>query len=307
MPKIVAALLAALCAVLVAACGGSASQEPPSAVGDRLPVVATFSILGDVVAAVGGDRVAVTTLVGPDGDAHVYEPTPQDAAAVADAAIVFENGLGFETWLEELVDGSGTRATRVVTTEGIEPGVLVEDGVEEQDPHVWQDVRNEIVVVERVRDALVAADPAGGGTYEANAAAYVDELEALDEEIAARVDELPAERRKLVTTHDAFGYFARRYGFEIVGTALPVSTEAADPAAGDVAALVDRIAAAGVPAIFAENIENQALLERIAGDAGVVLGPDLYSDALGPAGSAGATYVGMMRANADAIVGALAR
>lgn len=305
MPRIVAALLAALCAVLVAACGGGTGADPARPTGDRLRVVATFSILGDVVANVGSDRVALTTLVGPDGDAHVYEPTPQDAAAIANAAVVFENGLGFEAWLDELVEGSGTTAVRVVTTDGIEAGVLVEDGVEEQDPHVWQDVQNEIVVAEHVRDALVAADPDGKDAYEANAAAYIDELEALDAEIEERVASLPAERRKLVTTHDAFGYFARRYGFEIVGTALPVSTEAADPAAGDVAALVDRIRAAGVPAIFAENIENQALLERVASDAGVALGQDLYSDALGPAGSPGETYLGMMRANSDAIVGAL--
>lgn len=307
MPRIVAALLAALCAVVVAACGGGSGADPAGPTDDRLRVVATFSILGDVVANVGGDRVALTTLVGPDGDAHVYEPTPQDAAAIANAAVVFENGLGFEAWLDELVEGSGTTAVRVVTTDGIEAGVLVEEGVEEQDPHVWQDVRNEIVVAEHVRDALVAADPDGKDAYEANAAAYMDELEALDAEIEERVASLPAERRKLVTTHDAFGYFARRYGFEIVGTALPLSTEAADPAAGDVAALVDRIEAAGVPAIFAENIENQALLERIANDAGVEPGPDLYSDALGPAGSAGATYLGMMRTNVDAIVGALSR
>lgn len=307
MPRIVAALLAALCAVVVAACGGGSAADPARPTDDRLRVVATFSILGDVVANVGGDRVALTTLVGPDGDAHVYEPTPQDAAAIANAAVVFENGLGFEAWLDELVEGSGTTAVRVVTTNGIEAGVLVEEGVEEQDPHVWQDVRNEIVVAEHVRDALVAADPDGKDAYEANAAAYMDELEALDAEIEERVASLPAERRKLVTTHDAFGYFARRYGFEIVGTALPLSTEAADPAAGDVAALVDRIEAAGVPAIFAENIENQALLERIANDAGVEPGPDLYSDALGPAGSAGATYLGMMRTNVDAIVGALSR
>lgn len=306
MQKLVPVLLAALCALVVAACGGGSGEDEARSPDERLPVVATFSILGDVVANVGGDRIALTTLVGPDGDAHVYEPTPQDAAAITDAAIVFENGLGFETWLDELVEGSGSSAVRVVTTEGIEPGVLVEDGVEEQDPHVWQDVRNVIVVAGHVRDALVAADPAGKDAYEANAARYVEQLEALDAEIAGRVGELPAEQRKLVTTHDAFGYFARRYGFEIVGTALPVSTEAADPAAGDVAALVDRIRAAGVPAIFAENIENQALLERVASDAGVVLGNDLYSDALGPEGSPGETYVGMMRANADAIVGALA-
>lgn len=294
--------------------------------GDAIPVVATYSILGDFVAEVGGDRIALRTLVGPGGDAHTFEPSPDDGAALVEAAVIFENGLGFETWLDELYEASGSEATRVVVTDEIEPltfGGADDEGSadgspaaaspageaaeEEPDPHVWQDVANAELMVAAVRDGLAAADPEGAEAYEANAAAYLAELAALDEEIVGLVEALPEAERKLVTSHDALAYFADRYGFEVVGTAIAsVSTEAADPSAGEIAALVEAIRATGVPAIFAENIHSPELIARIAEEADVALAPTLYTDALGEPGSEGGTYVEMMRFNAETIVGALA-
>jgi ABC-type Zn uptake system ZnuABC Zn-binding protein ZnuA len=180
------------------------------------------------------------------------------------------------------------------------------DGHGQFDPHVWHDVANVIILVGNIRDALVATDPARAELYEANVAAYIAELEALDASIRGQVGTLPPERRKLVTSHDTFGYFADAYGFEVIGTTLgSISTEAGDPSARDIATLITQIEEAGVPAIFAENVANPDLMESIAAEAGVVLAPPLYTDALGPQGSPGETYVGMMQSNVTTIVDAL--
>lgn len=308
----------------LAACTPAAA---PSA-GAGLKVVATFSILGDVVQNVGGDRVTVRTLVGADGDAHTFEPAPSDGVALAEAAVVFENGLEFETWLDDLYTASGSKATRVVTSEGVE-AIEMEAGLDhedddhadeagtpaaeddhghehgEHDPHIWHSTANMAIVVGNIERALSAADPAGQATYQANAQKYLTELKALEAELTAQIDGLPAERRKLVTSHDTFGYFARQYGFEIVATALAVSTEAAEPSAQEVAELVGEIKAAGVPAIFAENVTNPALITQIAQEAGVKVAPTLYTDALGRPGTPGETYLKLMRYNVSAIVAAL--
>jgi ABC-type Zn uptake system ZnuABC Zn-binding protein ZnuA len=308
--------------VLLSACGGADTAAPATTVvpaasttNEKLDVVATFSILGDLVQNVGGDRVAVRTLVGPGGDAHTFEPSPADSVALSEASLVFENGLGFEPWLDELYTSSGSRATRVVVTERIEPIKATEGGEQaagdqpghdESDPHVWSDAGNAIRMVETIRDALAKADTANADTYNANAERYLAELKGLDDFIVAETNKLPSQRRKLVTIHDTFGYFARRYGYEMVGTALgSTSTEAADPSAGELARLIEQIKAAGVPAIFAENVHNPNLMNRIAADAGVKLGPSLYTDALGEPGSEGDTYLKMMRYNVSAIVTAL--
>lgn len=330
--------LLALLSLLVA-CGSQPAAAPiaaPTNAPEPLNVIATYSILGDFVTTIGGDLVNVTTLVGPGGDAHTYEPKPSDSAALAEAAILFENGLFFEEWLDDLYSASGSQATRVVVTEKITPLPAPEGGEHDEhaedeehteeagtatvsgtpeaeehaegefDPHVWHDPTNAMAMVEAVRAALVAADPANTATYDANAKAYTTQLTELNAFVEQEVAKLPAERRKLVTSHDTFGYFAARYGFEIVGTALgAVSTEVADPAAGELAELVGDIQAAGVPAIFAENVSNQDLMETIAREAGVVLAPTLYTDALGEPGSEGATYVEMIRYNVMTIVNAL--
>ena len=288
--------------------------------GVPLQVVASFSILGDLVKNVGGEAVAVTTLIGPGVDAHTYDPAPADLVVLTKADVIFENGLGFEPWLDRFFASAEPSGARMVVTEGITPreagadehegeAQVEEDGADEHgqfDPHVWHDVANVIVMAGNIRDALVTADPARAELYEANAAAYIAELEALDASIREQVGTLPEERRKLVTSHDTFGYFADAYGFDVLGTALgSLSTEAGDPSARDIATLITEIEEAGVPAIFAENVANPDLMESIAAEAGVSLAPPLYTDALGPQGSPGETYIGMMQSNVTTIVDAL--
>lgn len=278
-----------------------------------LSAVATFSILGDLVQNVAGDHVQVVTLVGPDGDAHTFEPTPADSVALTKAALIFENGLGLEPWLDDLYSASGATAPRVVVSGGVELLSLHEaehDQADtehgEFDPHIWHNVANAIQMVENIRAALSAADPAHADAYTANAENYLAELKELDSWVQDQVATLPADRRKLVTSHDTFGYFAAAYGFEIVGTAMgAASTEAADPSARELAQLAETIKAADVPTIFAENVANPQLIEQIAREAGVSVGPPLYTDALGKAGSEGDSYIRMMRYNVDAIVTAL--
>ncbi|MBI4506970.1 MAG: zinc ABC transporter substrate-binding protein [Chloroflexi bacterium] len=288
----------------------AASAKPQASAaptGPKLKVVATFSVLGDLVKQVGGDRVDLAVIVGPEGDAHTFEPSPADVASLAGAALIFENGLEFEPWLEKIYPSSQSKTTRVIVTEGLSAPIRVEEHGE-YDPHVWHDVQNAMHMVRVIRDALVAADAANAATYRANAEKYLAELQQLDSWIAERVKALPEGRRKLVTAHDTFEYFARRYGFAIVGTALgSVSTEVADPAAAKIAALINEIKAAGVPAIFAENVSNPRLMQRIASEAGVTLVTDLYTDALGKPGTPGDTYAKMLRSNVEKIVSALSR
>jgi zinc/manganese transport system substrate-binding protein len=296
----------------------SFAQTPVA--GEPVQVVASFSILGDLVKNVGGEAVAVTTLIGPGVDAHTYDPAPADLVVLTKADVIFENGLGFEPWLDRFFASAQPSGARIVVTEGITPReagangehegeAQVEDGADEHgkfDPHVWHDVANVIVMVGNIRDALVVADPARAELYEANAAAYIAELEALDATIREQVGTLPEERRKLITSHDTFGYFADAYGFDVLGTALgSLSTEAGDPSARDIAMLITQIEEAGVPAIFAENVANPDLMESIAAEAGVELAPPLYTDALGPQESPGGTYIGMMESNVTTIVDAL--
>lgn len=281
----------------------------------RLAVVATFSTLGDLVKNVGGERVEVVVLVGPGQDTHTFKPSPADVARLARAELVFENGLEFEGWLDKQYAASGTRARRVVATEGMTPqkaGHAHAEGAAEPahdhgefDPHVWHDVKHVMHMVATIRDALARADPTGAAVYKANAERYLAELTALDAWVVEQVRGLPEERRTLVTNHDTFGYFASRYGFAVVGTALPVSTEAAEPSAGELAKLVQRIRRAGAPAVFTENVSNPKLMERIAKEAGVKVAPPLYTDALGPPGGEAETYVKMMRYNVATIVSAL--
>lgn len=270
-----------------------------------LKAVASFSILGDFVEQVGGDRVAVTTLVGPDGDAHVYQPTPADARAVAAAGIVIVNGLHFEGWLDRLTEAAGTTAPVLVATDGITPREFPEgEGEEEEhaghdhgstDPHAWQSVPNAKVYVANIMAALSAADPAGAETYAANAAAYTTKLDALDAEIRDAVTAIPENRRTIVTSHDAFGYFGDTYGLTFEAP-QGLSTES-EASAQDVASLITEIKAEQIPAVFMENITDPRLLKQIAAETGAKIGGTLYSDALsGPDGPA-STYIDMMENN----------
>lgn len=314
-PRRIATVGAGALASLVVAAGCRAA-DPHGSGSERLRVVATFSILGDLVGQVGGDAITLHVLVGPDGDAHSFEPRPADGVVLAEADLVFENGLAFEPWLDDLYAASGSTARRVVVTDGLEArpaggeaqSAAYDDGRDpaEFDPHMWQDVAASMGMVEAVAAALVQADGANAALYRDNATSYLAQLADLDARIAAQFAQLPAERRRLITAHDSLGYFARRYGFEVVTTVLGSSTaDSADPAAGDIARLIDNIRSTGVPAVFAENVAPSDLMWRVAQGSGVKIVDTLYTDALGRDGTAGDTYIRMMSFNAAEITDAL--
>ena len=278
--------------------------QAPARAQEKLKVVATFSILADFVKNVGGDRIAVTALVGPNGDAHVYQPSPGDAKMLSDAKVVFTNGLGFEGWMARLVKASGTKAPMIVATKGIKPRKSADDhGHGEADPHAWQSVANAKLYVANIRDALAAADPAGKAAYEGNAVAYLAKLDALDAEVRAMVAKIPADRRKIITTHDAFGYFASAYGVAFIAP-QGVSTES-EVSARDVAKIITQIRKQKIPAVFLENISDKRLLERIGAESGARIGGTLYSDALTDEKGLAPTYLDMMRHNVKQLAVAL--
>lgn len=291
----------AIAAILLAGLGAA-----PAAAQDRLKAVATFSILADLVKNVGGDRVEVISLVPPNGDAHVYSPSPADAKKLADAQLVFTNGLGFEGWIARLVKSSATKANVIVATKGIKPlqaagghGHSHDAG----DPHAWQSVVNARVYVANIRDALVAKDPANKAAYEANAAAYLGRLDALDKEVRESIARIPAERRRIITTHDAFGYFRAAYGVEFVAP-QGVSTDS-EASARDVARIIIQIRKQKIPAVFLENVSDARLLKRIADETGAKLGGTLYSDALTDEKGEAPTYIDMIRHNIRTLSAAL--
>jgi len=271
---------------------------------EKLHVVATFSILGDFVSKVGDDRVAVRTLVGPEADAHVFQPSPTDAADVGKAKVVFQNGLGFEGWMERLVQSSGYKGPLVVATKGIEPIKGEEHDHGEQDPHAWQSVPNAILYVANVKEGLCAADKDGCPVYTKNAEAYTAELRQVDEEIKSKMAAVPQKGRKVITSHDAFGYFAKAYGVAFLSP-TGVSTES-EASAKDVARLIDQIKKEGVKAVFVENITDTRLVEQIAKETGAKIGGTLYSDALSKADGPAKSYLDMMRHNVSLLAGAMA-
>ncbi len=280
-------------------CLALAASVAPAPAQDRLNVVASFSILGDFARNVGGERVSVTTLVGPDGDVHVYTPAPSDARKIADAKLVVINGLGLEGWLSRLVQSAGSKATMITASQGVTPRRLGSDA----DPHAWQSVANARIYVANIRDALVAADPAGAGIYRVNADRYLANLEALDRDVRAAVAQIPEGRRKVISTHDAFGYFAAAYGIEFIAP-QGVSTES-EASARDIAAIVTQIKASKIPAVFLENISDPRLMRRISTETGARIGGTLYSDSLtGEKGDA-PTYIDMVRHNIKALTSAL--
>ena len=284
---------------------GLSLAAPTSAWSDNpIPVVATFSILGDMVKRIGGDHVAVTTLVGADGDAHVYQPIPADARAVSQADILVFNGLAFEGWLDRLVEASNFDGIRVVASEGIEP-IAFENGDDHAafDPHAWQSLANAVVYVDNITAVLATADPANASSYYRNRAAYVAEIEALDAEIREIAAALPEDGRTVVTSHDAFGYFSEAYGLHFVAP-HGVSTES-EPSAADVAALIRQIRGEGIKAIFIESITDSRLLEQIANETGASIGGTLYSDSLSNPDGPASTYLDMMRYNALTLARAL--
>jgi zinc/manganese transport system substrate-binding protein len=271
----------------------------PARAEDRLNVVASFSILGDFVKNVGGERVSVTTLVGADGDAHVYVPTPADAKKIADAKLVFVNGFGLEGWLPRLVKSAGGKASIVTATAGIAPLTRGSDA----DPHAWQSVANAKIYVGNIRDALVAADPASAALFRSHADAYLAKLDALDREVRAAVAQIPEGRRRVISTHSAFGYFAAAYGVEFIAP-IGVSTES-EASARDIAGIITQVRSAKIPAVFLENMSDPRLIRRISAETGAKVGGTLYSDSLTAEKGDAPTYIGMVRHNIKALTSAL--
>jgi zinc/manganese transport system substrate-binding protein len=274
----------------------------------KVKAVTSFSILADFVREVGGERVEVASLVGPDGDGHVFSPTPADANKVANADIMIINGLGFEGWINRLMKASRSKAAVVTASTGVQPiaGDDTHQGHDhgDQDPHAWQDVANAKIYVANIRDGLAAADPASKEIYDANATAYLARLDALDAEVRVAVARIPSERRKIIVTHDAFRYFAKAYGLEFMAP-QGVSTEA-EASAADVARIVRQVRTERIQALFLENVSDPRLIEQMARETGARIGGRLYSDALsGPTGPA-ATYIDMIRNNVAEISRALA-
>ena len=309
LPKSAALAAAAALLMLGASTAWARAAEP-------LKVVASFSILGDLVAEVGREHVQVRTLVGPNGDAHVYEPAPADARDTAAASVVFVNGLGLEGWLNRLVDASGYSGPVVVASSGVTPIDLGEEKtagmpVEEEggdpnaatDPHAWQSVANAKVYVANIRDALIAADPAGKDVYTANATAYLAKLDALEREVRDVIAKVPADRRRVITSHNAFGYFQDAYGVTFTAP-QGVSTEA-EASARDVAAIITQIRKQKIPAVFLENVTDPRLVQQIARETGAKIGGTLYSDALTDAKGDATTYIDLIRHNLKQLAAAL--
>ncbi len=307
---------------------------------DKVKVVATFSVLGDLVKEVGQEYVQVKTLVGADGDAHVYQPSPRDAGAVAKADLVVLNGLGFEGWIERLLEASHYKGEQVVATTGIKVLKSGEaghhdddahhddhdekhhdehDGHEahaesghndyhahhhgEWDPHAWHSIDNAVVYVRNITSGLSKADPAHKADYRRNAEAYIAKLHKLEQEIEHLFEETPEAKRKVITPHDAFGYFAHAYHIDFI--APQGSSTESEAAAGDVAQIIRQIRAENIKAVFIENVSDSRLMDQISRETGAVIGGALYSDALsGPSGPAG-TYLNMMRHNAHTLADAL--
>ena len=299
--------------------------RPALAQDAKLPVVASFSILGDIVQSVGGSRIALTTLVKPGSDAHVFSPTPADAKTVAEARLIIANGFKFEGWMKRLAQSSASKAEIIEAAKGIkgriekeEPhghnhGSSAKEAAAKKDkhghdhggldPHAWQSVANVKIYAANIRDALIVADPAGKAEYEANTARYLGELDALEADIRSTIAKIPAERRKVITSHDAFGYFQDAYGIRFIAP-RGVSTEA-EASAKDVARIIQQIKREKISAVFIETISDQRLIQQIAKDSGAVIGGVLFSDSLSAADGPAPSYIQMMRHNIRVISDAL--
>ena len=295
---------------------------------EPIPVVATFSILGDMVERIGGEHIALTTLVGPDGDAHVYQPTPKAARSVAESDVLFLNGLDFEGWLERLAEAASFDGAMVVATNGVVP-IAFDDHDDHDDekhddhddhddekhddhaghdhgafdPHAWQSLENAVIYANNIAAGLAQADPENAGDYYANRAAFVAEVEMLSADIEAMMKSLPADKRTVVTPHDAFGYFAATYDLTFVAP-QGMSTES-EVSAGDVAALITQIREESISAVFIESITDNRMMEQIANETGATIGGTLYSDALSAKSGPASTYLDMMRHNATTLFDAL--
>jgi zinc/manganese transport system substrate-binding protein len=306
MRKLIVALCAAVALVLPQA--GHAQEKAQ----DKVKVLASFSILADLVREVGGERVEVTSLVGANTDMHGFQPTPAHAKSVASAKLVVINGLGLEGWADRLVKAANYKGARLVATKGVKALTAETEGhghnhkhkhSDRYDPHAWQEVANVKIYVANIRDALIGVDPAGKETYEKNASAYLQKLEALEVEIKQLFSGLNEKERRVITSHDAFHYFGDAYGIEFL--AAQAAGGDTQPSARDVARLIQQIRKEGVKAVFVENISNPRIVEQIAKETGAKIGGTLYSDALSDAKGPATTYIDMIRHNAKTIAAAL--
>lgn len=292
----------------------------PAGAEARLPVVASMSVLADMTARIGGDRVAVTALVPANADAHVYEPNPTDVKSIAAARLMVLNGLGLEGWLPRLLQAAGFRGEKVTASDGIALMTLREESVEtlpgrsagqvsrrvvSVDPHGWQDLANGRIYVHNIADGLARVDPANAAYYQERAVTYAEELAALDKWVRDEFVEVPAAKRKIITSHDAFSYFATAYGVTIQAP-VGMSTDS-EPTARDVAQLIRQIKRDGIKALFIENMVNPRLVRQIARDAGGIVGGELFSDALSKADGPASTYVQMFRHNVATMKAAMVR
>ena len=269
---------------------------------EKLQVVTSFNILADMTRQVGKDHIRITNMVGPDADAHTYEPTPDDAKALLKARLIIKNGLGFEPWLDRLVTSTETRAPVISASHGVIPRSLDEDGETVPDPHAWHNLANTELYIANITKALIAADPANTADYERNSQAYLKQVYALLVEAKAKLGSLPPGNRKIVTSHDAFGYLGQAYGIEFMAP-QGLSTER-EPSATEVAALITQIRQAKVKAVFMENIKDARLLKQIADESGAQIGGTLYSDALAASGPA-STFTGLFDYNLNTLYNAL--
>ncbi|MEO7401197.1 MAG: zinc ABC transporter substrate-binding protein [Polaromonas sp.] len=291
-------LLTAFASALLLSAAARAADSLPA-----VPVVASFSILGDLVRVVGGNRVSITTLVGPNEDAHVFAPKPADARAIVQSRLLVINGLGFEPWAQKLARSAGYRGETVLASQGVKPRAMAEEKAHddtgrhpgETDPHAWQNPENVMLYVRNIAAALAKADPAGASSYQANAAAYVKELQALDSWANGQFAAISADKRKVITSHDAFGYFAAHYRIKFLAP-QGVATDA-EPGAKGVAQLIRQIQREKIKAVFVENMSNPRLLDQLSRDAGVSLGAVLYVDALSAPGGPADNYLALMRHN----------
>lgn len=293
-------LVSVLLGLFLSSCTG---QPAPASGGTAPAILTSTTLLADITRQIAGDRAAVASLLGAGVDPHSYQPTPQDAARISESQLIIVNGAEYEHFLESLLESAGGEATIVEASAGIQPGTdpKSEHGV---DPHMWLDPNNVTIYVENIRDALTHLDPEGDAVYKSNADAYVTELNALHTWILDQTSHIPEEKRLLVTNHEAFGYFAARYGFTVVGTVIKSFSTNASPSAQQLATLIDQIRSSGAPAIFLDASDNTTFARQIAAETGVRVITDLHLESLTD-GAPAATYIDMMEHNVTQIVNAL--
>ena len=303
--------------ILLALFLGACAAPAPQSTQGGLNVLTSTTFLADIARNVAGDRAAVESLLPVGADPHAYQEAPTDVAKIAESNVLILNGVEYEHFIEPLLENAGGERLIIETTTGLTPHEMEEHGHEGEehtegdehaheagDPHMWLDPNLVITYVENIRDGLSEADPEGAETYKANADAYIAQLKDLDKWISEQVDTIPAERRLLVTNHEALGYFAERYGFEVVDTIIPSLSSEASASAQEVAASIDSIKASGAPAIFLGEVENADLANQIASETGVKVVDSLYLETLTD-GAPAATYIDMMKYNVTQIVEAL--